>query len=89
MKTDAGYFAEAMRLRYAPFQGAYDAAHADWERLMDAPGLPDPLGAYAVLNVHYPQILERLGFVGCMHCDAAWPCAPFADLAEQRPPALP
>lgn len=76
--------AEARRLRYAPFQDAYDAAFADWERLMDAPGLPDPMGAYAILNLHYPQILEEIGCVGCVHCGIAWPCRPFADLAEQE-----
>ena len=77
---------EVMRLRYAPFQGAYDAAFADWEKLMDAPGLPDPMGAYAVLNIHYPQILERLGCVGCIHCDVAWPCTPFVTLNESWRP---
>lgn len=73
-------FAEEMCLRYAPFQAAYDAAFADWNRLMDASGLPDPMGTYAVLNIHYPQILLELGCVGCIHCNAAWPCAPFAAL---------
>lgn len=75
---------EAQRLRYAPFQTAYDAAFADWERLMDAPGLPDPMGTYAILNLHYPCILEEIGCVGCMHCGVAWPCRPFADLAERK-----
>lgn len=73
-------FAEEMRLRAAPFQAAYDAAFAGWSRLMDAPGLPEPMAGYAVLNIHYPQILDRLGCVGCWHCKVAWPCAPFAAL---------
>lgn len=74
---------EVMRLRHAPFQAAYDAAFADWERLMDAPGLPDPMSTYAILNLHYPWILDEIGCVGCMHCGTAWPCRPFANLAEQ------
>jgi hypothetical protein len=75
--------AEVMRLHYAPFQAAYDAAFADWNRLMDASGLPDPMGGYAVLNIHYPQILDRPGCVGCLHCNAVWPCAPFVALKGQ------
>jgi hypothetical protein len=76
-------FAEEMRLRYAPFQAAYAAALADWNRAMDAEGSPDPMAEYRVLNIHYPQVMERHGFVGCMHCCVAWPCALFAGLEGQ------
>ncbi|ACU71869.1 hypothetical protein Caci_2960 [Catenulispora acidiphila DSM 44928] len=72
------------RARYAPFQATYDAAFDDWERMMDASGLPDPMGTYAVLNIHYPQILDDRGFVGCMHCGVPWRCPPFAGLAVQE-----
>lgn len=79
-------FAEEMRQRYAPFQAAYDAAFADWNKLMDAPGLPEPMAGYAVLNIHYPKILERLGYVGCAHCGTEWPCPPFAELKAKELP---
>lgn len=74
---------EVRRALYAPFQAAYDAAFDDWERMMDAPGLPDPIGTYTILNIHYPQTLLDRGFVGCIHCGVPWRCPPFAGLVVQ------